>query len=503
MTVLELTSRRQSALAELAEAENLERGLNKHTTDPLHAYEEGVNHEALMLWWFYGDPIYFERCLEAAKSMPALTVVTEKGHRHFKNQDCGAEDLRIDRELGVDGHAHPLMLHPCFEVAWYNGNPRVMRFLQEWAEGWLEHQKPGEYATAVDVKTEKALETSTRPLYGGYGGQASAHCFLYWLTGDVRYIRPFMDFFEKGEAVWPARQFIPELWHRGALDGLPTAESLLASNPVSRAVALGDREKLLDALKSDIAEIQRFRTMYTDAEVFTDRVFLYAISTAAQCYTGGHATRNKYHHTHAASWEGFGTEYAALVLRARKDHFKALVYSFRDEPHEGRIRLWTLDHGQYRLTVGPDNDGDDVADRFTREDTVEVARATALSLLLPPKTVVVIELRQLEQLDDVRERPDLALASRELERQGTSVTCVVHNIGGGDAPSFAVAIMDAAGNVRASHHVGSLPAPLDLEPKRITVRFDDVPQDAHGWKIVADADNRIPEITEENNTAAL
>ena len=83
-------------LAELAERENLEDGLNRHTMDPLHAYEEGMNHEALMLWWNYGDPVYFERCLEAAKSLPAATVVTPPGHRHFKSQLCGAEDLRIE-----------------------------------------------------------------------------------------------------------------------------------------------------------------------------------------------------------------------------------------------------------------------------------------------------------------------------------------------------------------------------------------------------------------------
>ncbi|MBM3499948.1 MAG: hypothetical protein FJX74_14915, partial [Armatimonadetes bacterium] len=318
-----------AALAELAEAENLEAGLNRHTTDPLHAYEEGVNHEALMLWWNYGDPVYFERCLLAAKSMPALTVMTEKGHRHFKNQDCGAEDLRIERELGVDGFAHPLMLHPCFEVAWYNGSPRVMQFLREWGDGWLAHQQPGAYATSVDVRTEEATETSERPLYGGYTTQATAHNFLWWLTDDLRYIQPFMDFWSRGEDVWPARRYTPEAYHRGALDGVQNPEAILAGNPVTKAIALGERQALIDALKRDIAELQRFRTMYTDAELFTDRVFLDAITNAAQCYTGGYATRNKYNQTHAVSYEGFGTDYAALVLVARRDHVKALLYNFR------------------------------------------------------------------------------------------------------------------------------------------------------------------------------
>ena len=492
-------------LAELAEAENLEQGLNKRTMDPLHAYEEGVNHEALMMLWNYGDPIYFERCLLASKSMPALTVVTEKGHRHFKNQDCGAEDLRIDRELGQDGHAHPLMLHPCFEVAWYNGSPKVIQFLREWADGWLDHQQPGKYATMVDVKKEEAVETTGRPLYGGYGGQSSAHNFLYWLTGDIKYIRPFMDFFEKGKDNWSARKFVPELWHRGALDGLQEGarNSVLQGNHVTQALALGDKQPLLDALKADIAELQRFRTMYTDAEVFTDRVFLYAITNAAQCYTGGYATRNKYNHTHAASWEGFGTDYAALVLRARRDHFKTLVYNFREEPMTGKVRLWTLDHGRYRLTFGPDADGDDNMDQVTGEESIEISRATPVELTLPPKTVVLLDLQQTEKLDDIWARPDLAVAAREVEFKDGAITGIVHNIGGKNAPAFTIALTDTQGKVRATQKLGPSAAPLDLDPKRTSFRFENVGNSVEGWRVVVDPDDEIPEVFEGNNTCRL
>lgn len=491
------------ALSDLAEEENLDEGLNRRTMDPLHAYEEGINHNALLLWWNYGDPIWFERALASARSMSALTVVTERGHRHFKNQDLGAEDLRIERELGVDGHAHPLMLHPLFEVAWYNGNPWLLAFLREWADGWLEHQQPGAYATSVDVATETATATSDRPLYGGYGGQASAHTFLTRLTGDLRFIRPFMDFFERGEHVWPARQYVPELWHAGALDDIPQAEreAVLRGNRVSRAIALGDREALHEALRDDIAELQRFMFMYTDAEVFTDRVFLNAINNAAQVYTGGWATRNKYNHTHAASWEGFGTDYAALVLRARPDRFKTLIYNFRDEPLEGRVRLWTLDHGRYRLTLGPDNSGDENADEIAREETLTIARATPVALTLPPQTVMVLELEQLEGLEDIRARPDLAISSRTLTVADGVLTGTVHNIGGGDAPQFTVVLLAADGVERGRQTLGPLAAPVDLEPKRVEFRFDVGEADVRDWRVIVDPENEIAEIFEGNNEA--
>jgi hypothetical protein len=39
---------------------------------------------------------------------------------------------------------------------------------------------------AVDVASEKVVETTDRPLYGAYGGQGSAFLFLYWITDDER-----------------------------------------------------------------------------------------------------------------------------------------------------------------------------------------------------------------------------------------------------------------------------------------------------------------------------
>ena len=486
-----------AALAELAEEENLENGLNLHTTDPLHAYEEGVNQEALMVTWFYGDPVYLERCMAAAKSMPALTVVTEKGHRHFKNQSCGAEDLRIDRELGVDGHAHPLMLHPCFEVAWYNRNPQVIQFLREWADGWLEHQAPGEYATSVDVATEEVTEKNARPLYGGYGGQASAHNFLYWVTDDLSYLGPFFDFWNRDEDMHPARRFVPELWQRGALDGLEEKDGVLAGHPVTKAIALGEKQALVDALKADIAELQRFGMMYKEAEVFTDRVFLDEVLTnVALCYTGGFATRNKYNHTHAVSWEGFSTNYAALVLEAKRDRFKALAYNFAEEDVEGAMRLWTLDPGTYRLEYGPDADGDDDMDRAAETGEHSISRATRIPVTLKAKQVTIIELEQLAAREAEFGLPDLAVSPLDTKVEGKSVTVRVHNIGGGDAPATMVALLDSEGEEVERKAVGALAAPVDLEPKVAEVRFEDVEE---GWRVVVDPDGEIEELYEGNN----
>jgi hypothetical protein len=489
-------------LAELAEKENLENGLNKHTMDPLHAYEEGVNHESLMLWWNYGDPVYFERCLLAAKSLPATTVMTEKGHRHFKSQMIGAEDLRIDRPVDLDGGAHPLMWHPALEVAWYNGSPAVLKYLDEWATGWAAHDEPGKYAISVDVKTDTTKDTHYRPLYGGYSAQASTRVWLYFLTGQERYIEPFKYYFEKGEMQLPMHGFIPELYHRGFLDDLPNKDLWVEKHAVVAAAA-GKKQALVDALKVDLTELQRFGWMSTGAEVFTDRVFLYGLTNAAIAYTGGYAARNKFNHTHAVSWEGFGTDYAALVLQARPDHFKALVYNFADKPVTGSFRLWLLDHGRYKLAQGLDGNGDDQADQAGGEKTVEVGRATALPLTLPPKQVTVLELMLTDKLDDLTQRPDLALSPLEVKADGKTVRGIVHNIGGGDAPQFTVALVDAAGKQQVTLTLGPLAAPLDLSPRRIEFSFPLKSANVRGWRVVVDPQGKLPETYEGNNAVTL
>jgi hypothetical protein len=485
---------RQAAadLAELAEQENLTAGLNRRTMDPLHAYEEGINQESLLLWWQYGDPVYFERCLAAAKSMPSLTTVTPRGHRHFKNQNCGAEDLRIDRELGTDGHAHGLMLHPSFEVAWYNRSPSVLQYLREWGDGWLDHQQPGEYATLVDVATEKNLKVyKDRPLYAGYGGQASAHVFLCWLTGEAKYIRPFLDFYRADQDHFQARRWLADLDALGALAGIPETTECLRADPFV-AARLGDREPLLEALRQDIAEMQRFPHMYTTAEVFTDRVFLYAIGNAARMYTGGTATRNKYVHTHAVSWEGFGTDYAAFVQQATDESLRVLLYNFTDRELRGKARFWRLKHGRYQVQIG---DG--------QAALHELARARTLSVALPSRQVVTLEVKLQERLDPLLARADLALSPLDLKLTATEVRIGVHNIGAAASPASQLTIHDAAGKTVATMPVPGLAAPTDLLPKRHVVVCRLPRPSGPGWTAAVDARSQIPEIYEENNRLPL
>lgn len=492
-------------LMSLADQTTMEQGLNLRTMDPLHAYEEGLNQESLMLLWDYGDPIAFERCLTASRSLQSLTVVTSQGHRHFKSQECGVADLRIDRATDVDGHAHPLMLHPAFEAAWYSGNPTILKFLKEWADGWLEHMKPGEYATSVEVATEKVVETTNRPLYGGYGGLGSAMLFMYWLTDDARYLEPFMEMWRKASDNTSPHNLLPEMFHRGALEplGNEAIQQLMQGRGIAEWLATGNKEPLVDALKDSISELQRFPAMYTTAEVFTDRVFLYGITQPAIAYTGGYATRNKLIHSHAVSWEGFGTDFAALVKLARPDRLTVLLYNFTSEPLEGKMRVWTLQPGSYQLRLGIDSDSDDAPDTSLEHRTVTLQRADRLSLTLPPKQVLVLELTQAEAHPKLFPLPDLAISAREIHMEGDTLVVPIHNIGSADAPATEIVVKDDHGQVLARKQVPPIVAPLDLIPKIHTVRLS-ISALTLGTmlQIELDAANQIREIYKGNNVAA-
>lgn len=496
-------------LAELADKQNLRGGINIRPMDALHAYEEGINHLALMARWHYGDPIYFERCMESARNMEKLTVVTKDGRRHFRNRErMGVPDFEKPSEPAVDGSATPLMWHTALQVADYNRNPSALKILREWADSWLKFMKPGQWATAVEVVSGRVIDSQRdRPLYGGYRSQASVFTWLYALTGDKRYLEPFLYYYRRGQAPYPADGFFSDVYSLGAL------ARLAVHNPAAALFISGTLEPLVQATigkprtwqaeLSSLYDARRWPDMYTTTHQFTDRIFPSLLQHASQSYLGGFCRRNKFNPTLAVSWEGFGTDYAALVLVNQPDTLQAAVYSFANRPMKGNMRVWALEHGQYRLAVGPDGNGDNKMDQIERTATVELAKAGAVEIILPPKAVTVVEIRQVKRLDPIFARADLAIAAREVEIQGNTLSGTAHNIGSADVANVTVGVIAPGGRIVASESLGRLAAPLDLFPERTSFRLQLPEKLGKGWRLVLDHERRVPEIYEGNNEVAL
>ncbi len=504
-------------LAELADRENLRGGLNIHATDSLHAYEEGINHLALMSLWFYGDPNYLERCMESARNMEALTIVTHDGRRHFRDKArMGFEDTIEPREPKVDGAANPLMWHTALQVADYNRNPRALKVLGEWADTWLKLMSPGQWATDVEVLSGKVTDSHpSRPLYGGYRTQAVTFVWLYALTGQDRYVEPFLHYYRQRQAPLPADVFLGDVFCLGALDALDRATlgELARHNPALALYLTNDPRPLVQAAVGSprsaqqaietLYDARRWPYMFTTSHQFTDRVFPSLLQHASIGYLGGYCRRNKYNPTQAVSWEGFGTDYAALVLRNRRDSVKALVYSFAAEPMTGGMRVWALSHGLYQIRTGPDANGDFKADKIESDRSVELAKGDSIDLTIQPGTVTVVEVEQKRPLGSLFTRADLAMVSREVRLQGRTLTGTVHNVGSAPVDDVLIAVVDAEGRIVCRKSLGALEAPVDLVPRRAPFTLPIPEGPSAGWKLVLDPENRVPEIYEGNNQIDL
>ncbi len=487
-------------LAAYAEVNNLEDGLNKNTMDALHAYEEGVNHESYMFWWFYGDPVYFERCLNAARSVEKITFLTPSGHRHFKSlEEIGSSDLHLTRKMSVDGEFMHLFMHPVLEVAWYTHHPRVLKTLREWGDGWLDHYAKapaGEFPKFIDPATDTVKTYEKSPFPGCWGGEGSAYTFLADVTGDKKYVKPLTDFAmaDKQNSIAP---YLPELIAMGSFKN-PAQEvpDAIAKNWTAALYTSGDTAPFVAAIKKDIEELQRFPHMYTTVECFTDRVFLYPLINPAIAYTGGYATRNKINQTCAVSWEGLGTDFAALVTHRDNTSLKVLVCNISDAPLKGVARVWALDHGEYNVSFTEEG-------KAAAPQKLELARGDTVAIAMPKKGVWTLEITQTKVLEAIYDRADLALSPLDTKFENGKVSSFVHNIGVKDVDEVVVALVDDKGKTVATKKLGKLAAPIDLVPKSVPFTFENVPADAKGWSVVVDPENTIAEIFKGNNRVTI
>ncbi|MCK4291906.1 MAG: hypothetical protein KAY65_01815 [Planctomycetes bacterium] len=506
-------------MAELADKKNLREGININATDALHAYEEGINHLALMARWFYGDPIYLERCMDSARNMEKLTIVTEDGRRHFRDSErMGLADLTRPRRPRVDGHADPLMWHTALQLADYNRNPRALKILREWADTWLNFMKPGQWATAVEVLTGKVVSSQKdRPLYGGYRTQATTFTWLYALTGDKRYIGPFLHYYRQGKANYPADGYLADVYALGGLDELDrkTLDRLADYNPALALYVKADFDALATAAIGrarsssqhigTLYDARRWPDMYTTTHQFTDRIFPNLLGHASVAYLGGFCRRNKFNPTLAVSWEGFGTDYAAIVHLNRQDCLRAVVYSFADKPMLGELRVWALQHGVYRVTIAREAGSDGFRDIVNPDGPPirELAKGDAIKLILGPKALTVIEIEQIKKLAPIFGRADLAIAAREVRIEANTLTATAHNLGSAEVPDVVAAVVDADGRTIVRKSLGKLAGPLDLVPKRLGFTLELPRKASKGWTLMLDPQRRVAEIYEGNNTVVL
>ena len=493
----------------------IERGINRRVMDTLHAYEEGVNAQPVMGLIDYGNPLYVERMMEAARTVDEfLTAKDVAGRRRFRSGYFGAEGVRDKGKYGFDHPANALFCHPALFLGYCSRNPRALRFLQEWIDGWLDIYA----ALGDDAKRRWPSRTlmdgtvlSWDYKIRGYG-YPCCYVALHHMTGEERYrdVRHYWTgtagAFMRGADYLPALELIDRNASRDELaawadeadlshpsdDGLGRA----ARERYMKWEVTGDESAAYEALEACVRKMRLTYEAHTWGEPINDRIWLPDHPLVMMTQGEMPDERNQLWPRHYVSYAGF-SDVAAWVRYSSETHLKVWLYSFASAHEDGAVRVWRTPLGKYRITCGPDRDTDAVPDAPTPREYV-LHRSAVIPLHLPPGELCALEIRLVRAAsEDYWRRPDLGIGPRDVEwtEQGLSVT--IHNLGNSAAQNVLVRVNDTAGALLAEHTVKGIEAPIDLMPRRATFHFPGLRRQP--CRVSVDPRGRLAELNEDNN----
>lgn len=468
-------------LYELALEHNLDLGINKLRTDPLHAYEEGINMAATMPLLFYGDALDYERLALTARSVQGLTFAIGD-RRYFRKHFFRSQDLETDDKDFQESY-HGLLLHPAGTLAWYSRKPAATGFIRAFLCGLAACGKDGQVPMKIDTqRVAPAENTAHVPLLSS----AYAQPLLVLAThapdalGDLDGFLPPEQMARLRGIASPAA---------GAMPGQYTTDTSLVS--------------LTQRMARDTLLLRRYKYICTKAEIYTDRIF--PPQRALHMTTLGETLqRNAWRPGHYVSYAGLGDAVAPLLIGAGDSGLTIALHSFARTERAVSIRVWRLRNGRYTVTGGPDANQDLKADRVETTTELHLHRYAAIPVTVPPGVTWIVHAVQKEALDPIRERADLAVHERRITHDPRTRTLwlSVWNIGSRPSGRFEVALA-RSGGVIARATVGSIAPAADFMPPSLQVAFRDIPALEEPLDILVDPDDRVPEITEVNNTARV
>ncbi|MEA3400414.1 MAG: LamG-like jellyroll fold domain-containing protein [Armatimonadota bacterium] len=491
-------------------------GINNQVTDPLHAYEWGANVNTMMAVMDYGNPVYIERMMQMCQHLDELTGVNPRGHRHYRSNRYGLHDIVTEGRYGWDTTSNALNMQAAALLAWYSGNPSAKRYLTQWLDAWLEdlvdpEDGKGRACTVRFETGEKRAERLTS--YGFETLMAGA----FHLTGEQRYADGLPLIWECDRRHYErpirsmnvAQQILRHTDREDFRENLreAIAEVELWESPIRYTddrpelkylqwLMTGDTAAVTEALKAMLSDLTWEMPMYTTAEQSPDRLWLPQPLLNHMRLGDVAMLRNRIYPQHWVSWGCYPGSLAVWVLEKSPTHLKMWLVNVSEFTTRALMSLWRLERGEYEVLTGEDADENGEFDDQPKRLRWPVdCRRQWVGVELPPRRVMLVELRRAEALGPAGDRPDLAIGPGDLRvdpESGLGVA-TVHNIGGGDAGPFEVKLspvggwperpLRAVGDVGADEerddprmqarvHVPGLPAPQGFEPSTIEVRFE-------------------------------
>jgi hypothetical protein len=507
-------------LADVAWEMSAGTGYTVGARDVEHAAEDQSCTQPQVLLVDYGNPQAIERFMVMSRYLDFWTAVNEKGRRQFKSYMFTTKQIWDDPPFDVDHPYCPLAMVGTGHLLWYTHSPSVERIFFEEAESWADgclSTEGGKSAGAIpkeirfrDSRVNPYAPYPTNPLLQTrnslYRGGAGAYIVQYFIRG-AHTLNPGQEYTRVLDHWEVAAERKVKDAHKVLQRFLDKAEPRPGNwQPAQTETTLydawkvtGDRSWLVNELQEVIRQQIRNQWLLTEAEPYTDRVPYPGRMLLCRMFLGDWTAGKSHVPGHWVSWEGGGSDYAALVLDATHTHFKAVVHSFHKQAQPMTMRVWRLPHGKYEITVGVDRDGDDQADEIIAHRTRELWRYDgAVEWNAPPGKTTVVELSLLKELPDIRLRPDWALGPGDIVFEDDVVVVTAHNVGGSSAPATTLVVRAADGKIIGTSPLAKLKPPYDLQPKTQTVRVPIEDGFKPAW-VEVDPDHEIPEITEVNN----
>ncbi|MFQ5809118.1 MAG: hypothetical protein ACE5JM_05820, partial [Armatimonadota bacterium] len=501
----------------------------------------------------YGNPIWIERCMMTGKLIRDLwTDYDMAGYRHFRANFFGAAQVG-----GGDQTNHSWINYRAVSAATsvleYNHNPAIAKLYTELAEAWLaaamstERGKPRGVIPAevsfpdgiIGGVNSPNWYTASHPpgtvnhdfrhqAYKGY--ILSLLMSAYKETRDPKFLEPMRLEYELAMKHGNRPDTSPG---RARRRPPPAAEE--AGEPGSEewtAKHIRGHERWLEAQRLMQGRTGDLRNVRTKAEVVeqgrfayehmkknwplctseagpTDRVGFPGIVNPFFIYTGGAFGGPLL--KAAVTYENTTKDFAAAVLAADSQGLRILYYSLAPDAREIAIVPWELEvGGKYRLQYGIDRNDDEKVDTVVEEREFVLPQVGwPIRIKVEPRTNYVIEIDQLERGRGRELMPDPAITSDDIRyvTERNLLLARVHNVGSKPVRDVIVAFYDgdpdAGGALIGTARIPNLEAPLDLEPRTVTVGINyDIGDDPRDIYVALDPDGDVDEITTFNNRAS-
>jgi hypothetical protein len=538
-----------------------ERGFCAPMADAEHSAEWTGNTLGMMMQIDYGNPLWVERSMKTGKLIRDLwTGINEKGQRHFKANFLGASQIGSGDQAN-DSWINYRAVRPATAVLQYNANPTILKLYRELADAWVadalstDRGKPKGIIPAQVAWPDGRLggtnsaqwwaashspgtvnydwwddKTNTGQAYKGL--LVTILSTVYDTTGDAKYFEPLRLEYELAskhgfQPDTATRRGGKKQWNPDDLgfNADPGSELWTAARIQETGAWLEADRKIrgrqgglqLTRTTEEIVEkggnaakyLRQYWPISTTEAGPTDRVGFAGIIDPFAIYTGGGLGGPLLYA--AFTYEDTTKHFAAAVLGHDPQGARILYYSLAPEEREIGLLPWELEPGgKYAVKYGIDSNGDLQVDETAETRVVDFGqRGQSIRFKIKPRMTYVIDIDQTERGRPAGLYPDPAICAEDIgyEEQGGILSVRVHNIGSREINNLSVEFYqgdpEAGGSRLGSRTIGSLTAPIDLEPRTENVtlpyRIAGAPQEIY---VVLDAANSIAdEITTANNVA--